>query len=310
MSNAQPPSSSDGQTKGAEVPLEDIDRLLEQADPEFTKSLDEVRAVEVDKSIEIEATITDDELEGGEQASPTESRWRRMRTRVRLSIFAFRQRLKNGIINFAKSALVWLKVKPKEYALYSIATAKVLAKKSAVPLVAFRNAERSQKILVLLLFAMAGVSLWILAANFKGIWLPKLTEPILRNLGQNAEWVESYDPKQEGESFYTAFPQERHEFLFQRMKVNLRRTAENPLPMGAFEIIVLLDSKDTAIEVRDREVEFFDLLQRVFEEETFVDLETELGKQKLKSRLKRELNQKLTQGWVKDVNYKTFILKP
>jgi flagellar basal body-associated protein FliL len=80
--------------------------------------------------------------------------------------------------------------------------------------------------------------------------------------------------------------------------------------MGAFEIVVLLDSKDTAIEVADRQVEFFDLLQRVFEEESFNDLETELGKSKLKSHLKRELNQKLTQGWAKDISFKTFILKP
>ena len=80
--------------------------------------------------------------------------------------------------------------------------------------------------------------------------------------------------------------------------------------MGAFELIVLLDSKDTAIEIRDREVEFFDLLQRVLEEESFADLESELGKQRLKGRVKRELDQKLTQGWIKDINFKTFILKP
>jgi flagellar basal body-associated protein FliL len=94
------------------------------------------------------------------------------------------------------------------------------------------------------------------------------------------------------------------------MKVNLRRTAENPNPMGAFEVIVQVDSKDTAIELRDREVELNDHLQRVFEEETFSDLETEIGKARLKTSLKRELNQKLTQGWVKDISFKTFVLKP
>ena len=86
-----------------------------------------------------------------------------------------------------------------------------------------------------------------------------------------------------------------------------KATAENPNPMGAFELVVELDSDDTAIEVRDREVEFFDHVQRVFEDETFRDLETVLGKDRLKSRIKRELNHKLTQGWVKDVKFKTFV---
>ncbi len=90
----------------------------------------------------------------------------------------------------------------------------------------------------------------------------------------------------------------------------MKRPKENENPMGAFEIIVLLDSKDTAIEVRDREVELHDALQRVFEDESYGELESESGKGRLKSRLKRELNAKLTQGWVKDVTFKHFIIKP
>lgn len=273
--------------------------------------MDEVRAVEVDKSVEIEATITPDEL-GGEDgtANANISLWRKIRNRIRLSIFSFRQRLKAKATAFAKNSLMWLKTRPKEYALYSFILLKAGAKKSTVPIIAFKNAERGQRLMVLVLVALISGCLWILLANFKGIWIPHLTEPILRSFADQADWVETYDPREEGESFYAAFPQERHEFLFRKMKVNLRRTPGNPLPMGAFELIVLLDSKDTAIEVRDREVEFFDLLQRVFEEESFGDLETELGKSKLKSRLKREMNQRLTQGWVKDVNFKTFVLKP
>src|SRR5262249_53247033 len=125
-----------------------------------------------------------------------------------------------------------------------------------------------------------------------------------------ADWVESSEKDDGSEPFYSAFPQERYEFLFPKVKVNLRHTDEHPNPMGAFELVVQLDSKDTAIEMSDREVEFFDLLQRTMEDESYDSMDSELGKGRFKSKLKHEFNQLLTQGWVKDINFKTAILKP
>lgn len=49
-----------------EIPLEDIDKILAAEDPDFAKSLEEVRAVEVDKSVVIEASAIDETL--GEEA--------------------------------------------------------------------------------------------------------------------------------------------------------------------------------------------------------------------------------------------------
>lgn len=310
MTNEQP-TAAGVPPKDGEIPLEDIDRLLEQEDPDFTKSLEEVRSIESDKSVDIEATadLGDDPNLPAANAKP-ETGWRKVRTRIREAITRAKLNFKVRMVTLGRDSLIFIKTKPKEFALYSVVMLKSAGKNAAAPLVAYKNADRSRKVLVLLLILMGTASVWILLANFKGIWIPQLTEPILRNFETGADWVEEYDPKQPGESFYAAFPQERHEFLFRKMKVNLKRTKDNPLPMGAFEIIVLLDSKDTALEVRDRETEFFDLLQRVFEDETFNDLESELGKNRLKGRIKRELNQKLTQGWIKDVSYKTFILKP
>jgi flagellar basal body-associated protein FliL len=221
-----------------------------------------------------------------------------------------RQRFKAWIIAQLVAFVVFLRTRPKEYFFYGLKMAKATAKQVVVPIEAYQSATKLQRLAVVTLLALAVGSAWVLKHNFMGVWLPAINEPLLRTFEPLADHVETYQRKDNGESFYAAFPQERYEFLFPKLKVNLRRTAENPNPMGAFEIIVLMDSKDTAIEARDREVEFFDLLSRVFEDETFNDLETELGKGRLKSRLKHELNQKLTQGWVKDISFKTFILKP
>ncbi|HMN67364.1 MAG TPA: flagellar basal body-associated FliL family protein [Bdellovibrionales bacterium] len=298
--------------KAEEVSLEDIDKILEAEDPEFTKELEGVRAVEIDKDVEIETGVAADDELGEDRpgdAAPLKG-FKLYKTKIKDKIFAFRMRMKARLATGRKDLLIWLKTKPKEYAIYSVAMSKVLVKKATYPVKAFGAATRLQKLTVLLLCGLAAVAASVLFWNMRGVWLPQINEPLLQSLTVGADKVETYDPKQEGESFYAAFPQERHEYLFDRIKVNLKRSTENPNPMGAFEIIVLLDSKDTAIEVADRRVEFFDDVQRVFEDHLVTDLDTEIGKERLKAGIKRELNAKLTQGWVKDVNFKTFVLKP
>ena len=206
--------------------------------------------------------------------------------------------------------MLWLKTKPKEYFLFSFALTVIAYKKIKTQVTAFREAPRIFQIGVALLATVVIGGLWVFGANLKGIWIPHLTEPILSSLEHKADYVGTFDPQDGAESFYAAFPQEVHEFLFKKMKVNLRRRPENPNPMGAFEIVVEVDSKDTAVELRDRETEFHDLLQRLMEEESVTDLDSENGKKILKGRIKKELNGKLTQGWLKDIHFKTFVLKP
>ncbi len=308
MSDAQPPN----QTKGDEVPLEDIDKILAAEDPEFTKSLEEVRAVETDKSIVIEASAMDESEVGAAAAQEEQSVGflRRKINALKLWMATWRLRMRTRLIQFAKDALIWSKTKPKEYALFTFVTLKRLAAATMVPIKAYANATKPQKITFILLIAVVAGMVWVFGANLKGIWIPHLTAPILADLGAHADFVETFDPKDGAESFYSAFPQEVHQYLFDKLKVNLKRTANNPLPMGAFEVVVEVDSKDTAVELHDRKVELKDELQRIFEEESVVDLEQDLGKNRLKGRIKKGLNERLTQGWIKDVHFKTFILKP
>lgn len=307
-SESQPPSS-----KVEEIPLEDIDKILEAEDPEFAKDIAEVRAVEAAQDVDLEATVVGDAdalpTEAGLDEKPLKG-FAKIKSKVRATLSAFKVRIKNRLVTAGQDLIVFAKTRPKEFLFWSIRMAKLLAKSSLGPIAAIRALSVQQKSAFAVLVVIVGLSGWVLLHNFEGVWLPQIHEPILRSFEEEAEFVETYDPKQEGESFYSAFPQEIHEYLFPRMKVNLKATKDSPNPMGAFEVIVQLDSKDTAVEVHDREVEFFDALQRVFEEETAGDLETTLGKDRLKSRIKRELNPLLTQGWVKDVSYKTFILKP
>jgi len=298
-----------------EVSLQDIDALLDSVDPGFNKSLDEVRDVQVDPNVVIEATIMDDGLGGDEiivQPSEPEpsTRLGKLRAYLRARRSAawawFKAKLWQGLL----ATIIFLKTRPLEALRYSLVVARAAIQQGLRPIRWFAQASSAQKIMTITLLATLGAGVYLLKANLRGVWLPQLFHSEVTSLEHMASQIYTYDPSEPGLSFYVAFPQERHDFLFGRMKVNLRPTEENPNPMGAFEIIVQVDSQDTAVETRDREVEFSDALQRVLEEEKVTDLATELGKVRLKTRIKRALNQKLTQGWVKDVSFKTFILKP
>lgn len=294
-----------------EVSLDDLDKMLDVEDPGFNKGLDEVRVVEADPNVVIEASVTDETLSTEAQNGEIEERGlRRFLIRFKLWRASLRDRIKARIKSFFKAALVFLKTAPKDFFFYALKTVKVLGRQAAVPVKGFLQASRAQKILIVALLALCAGCVVLAIANVRGIWLPQLNPPELRDFSKVADWVRNYDPKDPLEDFYGAFPQERHEFLFDKFKVNLRAGPEHPNPMGAFEIIVLLDSKDTAIEVADRKVELFDAIQRILEGESFPAMESELGKERVKSKIKKELNDHLTQGWAKDVNFKTFILKP
>ncbi len=314
MSDANP--SAGTSAPNSESSLEDIDRLLAADDPDFAKSLDEVRAIVPDVDVSIESISVEDSVEG-ESEPPTSgtppvqlSFVARQKLRWRLAWIGFRNRQRERLLAIARRLFVFLKTAPKEFLLFMLAMLKVFGKKLAGLSASLRSTSWLQRLSFLLLVALGLGAAWVGVRNLKGIWLPLLQEPVLSSFEPYADSTHAIAADDLGISFYTAFPQDRHEFLFIKMKVNLRATRENPLPMGAFEIIVEVDSSDSSIEVRDREVEFRDLLQRTLEEETFNDLATELGKTKLKSRIKRELNQKLTQGWVRDVSFRTFVLKP
>lgn len=260
-------------------PSVDVDRLLQQADPEFHASLEAVRAVENAADVHIEASVLD--IEGGDEDG-------------------FERATKDEP---SPSRRITLKALPAD--LFGYARSQLRS-----GLHAFRAMTVGQKLLFVGLILIAGLTVYLGLANLRGTWLPRLNAPVLTGFGKYADHVESIGKDEEWVSLAAEFPPDVHEYLFKPFKVNLRATAENPQPMGAFEFVVTLDAKETAIEARDREVEMVDLIQRVFEDESVHDLATELGKGRLKSRILREINAKLSQGRVTDVHFKTFVLKP
>lgn len=310
MSEETPPEiSQEGQAEArSQAELAEMDALLEQADPDFKQDLNQVAEVKPEGELDDEGSlgeIPDQQLENDVEEAQSLGRFARI-TRY----FSFRlQRLKIRFTRFLFEALLFLKTRPKEWVGYVLSLLKVGIKFIQQLLGRFSALSKSQKGLVVFVLLMSVGVVLLTLKNLKGVWLPQLNPPIVKSLAEVADEVFPYSMKDQ-EMFYRSFPRSPDLFLFEKFKVNLSRSPGHPNPMGAFEVVLELDSKGAAIEVQDRQVEFHDLIQREFESQSYPSLLSDLGKQHLKNLIKKNLDERLSQGWVEDVHFQTFILKP
>lgn len=133
-------------------------------------------------------------------------------------------------------------------------------------------------------------------------------------IGSLSDWAGSkfqYDPKVPRESFYESTRTSQNVLLLKKMIVNLRRSPESgENPMGAFEFLVEGGAADVVVEIKDRESEVEDLFLRTLEEMTFEQVSSAEGKKQICERLRKEVNQILTKGFVRRVFIKNAIVKP
>lgn len=299
-----------------EIPLEDIDRILEEDDPGFAQELDDVKAAAEDgsdveiESIEIDENSLGTEVEDNEEDAP----YRRSllgRVPVLRSLAKLPKNLKTNFKAFLSRFIEWLRFGPKEYLLFFLSRIKVLLKGVLHTLKIFQAWPLTKKIGLLALILVGASGLMLLKWNLKGTWIPAIDKPLLKDYSSVADQVHKLEDPQ-WIPLYQALRQPEHRYLFDKVVVNLKRSEFDPdsNPMGLFEFYVELDSKDTAIEVKSRELELLDLLQRTVEGETYGSLSGEAGKQRLKNLIRQEINQVLNRGWVKDVYISNVILKP
>ena len=71
--------------------------------------------------------------------------------------------------------------------------------------------------------------------------------------------------------------------------------------MGLFEFYLGVDSRDTAIELRDREKEVIDIIERTLESFTYHEVVSYQGKILLKAKIRDNVNEILNQGQINRV---------
>ena len=112
------------------------------------------------------------------------------------------------------------------------------------------------------------------------------------------------------EALVAAFPQQTFTVLLEKIVVNLQRSRRHRNPMGAFKFYVTVDSQETAVEVKDRETEVLDYVQRAVEEMSYEEVNGPGGRTQLKALVRGEINRLLNQGRVQDVFIEIMITKP
>ncbi|MBN8539676.1 MAG: flagellar basal body-associated FliL family protein [Deltaproteobacteria bacterium] len=177
----------------------------------------------------------------------------------------------------------------------------------------FKSRTWQQRFSILLAFAVLGALILVVAKFSQGKLLPKTEREWIASFEEKADGVFTYERNDPFEDFNDPILHPEYVVVIERVIVNLARTPEaeeGSNPMAAFEFYIQTDNQESAIEVKDRNIEVRDVLARAVERMTYPELATEEGKQKLKLVLRKDLNLIMTKGRVRRVFLKTIVLNP
>lgn len=302
-----------------ELSPEQLEAALNESDPDFAKSLNEIESDLNSRDFDLEVL----DLDRGE-ATVEEERWKNA-TGWRHAVY----RVFPGIVKVA-SAYRKFAIKFKLFYRSWLEQTKKFLKnlpaniKAGIQIVSgyigkkqtrfsnfFSRLSIVQKITFVGLILLVFMSIGLIYVTLKKGILPEEKDLFLGSFDSVASESKEISKEDILEPFYDSTRAAQNMMQIQKMVVNIMsssRSGENP--MFAFDLFVEGLSPDVVIEIKDREVEFKDAIQRAAEVMTFDLLDTADGKKLLLEQIKKELNSRLTTGRVRHVYYKTFILKP
>ncbi len=231
--------------------------------------------------------------------------------KIKLGIKSFIKKIKNKFISLfftIKYFLIWLITEaiPK--------TGKLVVEEIAKIKFIFKVFSRwswKRRVLFILTFSMIGALSLLLIFMIKTNYLYSDKYQFLGSFAEVASNSSTYDLESDIELFYGSPRVKTYSYKLKPIVINLnRRRDSNRNPMGFFEFILDGSSGDVLVEVKSRETEIIDLIQRIVEKLDYEYLETPDGKLKLKETLKKELNKTLEDGSLKGVQIDNLIIKP
>jgi len=123
------------------------------------------------------------------------------------------------------------------------------------------------------------------------------------------EWDISEDESRE--TFYNSSRIPKNIFKLKKIVVNIQPSpGSGPNPMVALEISLEGGSSEVLLEIKDREGEVLDQVQRTVEGYTFEDLNEADGKKEMTEKVRSTVNRLLTLGKIRKAYIQGFILKP
>lgn len=307
--------------------LEFVNRLIDEADPEFKELAEKITEVgsEINpEDIEVEEYTDDISEEESEDINKFQifieklqikfpklnplfkkidsyiKNWEAMKLRIRNKIYSYVLSLYHYLKNDFPSHLKLTIKNSKDFIINKIRKFFDL----------FFGTKTRISLSLILLVALSVSSFMFYKLAFNNGWLPQVFKAEITSFSEANKHIMDYN-KDNLLYLHEAFPEAEYAFKLKNIVVNLKSAQQASSPAFASIVFYLsLDSTDTAVEIKDREIEILDATQRSVEEYSYGQLNTIEGQKSMLKSVKKTINEVLNQGFVKDVYIKHKILKP
>ncbi len=287
-----------------------LDQALRESDPDFVKSLSDIgpemnmSQVVDDESLDL-AGLDDLDLMGdSDSAVPLQDR-----LKIRL-----RRLKKKGLQRFKifkTQAILFITEKLPELGLKVLGLIKTGIETIKGLLQSFTRWSVGQKVGFVLMILLTGISTIVIYKSMNTGIIHEKDGILVRQLEDFAEQIVFVDSEDGYDSFYDSPRASQNLVSMKRMVFNIRASSmSGAQPMAAVELFIEGYAPEVIIEIKDREAELLDLFQREGEQMSYDLLSSAEGKRMFSERLQNTVNQVLTQGKVKRIFLKNFILKP
>jgi hypothetical protein len=155
---------------------------------------------------------------------------------------------------------------------------------------------------------IAAVALPLAFLVYKGKVLPSFDLPYLLSMKELTQDIYSYPIDGVKVPLFDEFRTQAHTVQLPQTVINLQSDGDDP-SYGEFQFSFVLRDEDLSVALKAKESEILDLLQRVLEQVTWKELQTPIGKEKVKKVIRHRINEYLQGNVVLGVYYKHVILE-
>lgn len=265
--------------------LEDLDRIIQENDPEALASLEILKSSTELNSQKLVLHQIDD-INGDPKKGKNE-KWEQLKFKTRLF-------------------LRWLHAKSTDLFFQTLESVKkalqILKQKKAQTQVRTQSWSKKDKLLfVSFILVVISIPVFVYFAFYKKA-LNYKSELFIPSLLTVADHVWNAQENQMREGFYNNLKIPKNIFSLRKMVINLQPSENSgPNPMVAYELSLEANSREALVEIKDREGEVIDGVQRSLEELTYDELSGPEGRALVEDKVKTRVNQILTLGKVRFV---------
>lgn len=273
--------------------LEELDQIIIENDPEALKNIEDLKANSDLNSQNIEIFQYDELLE-------KQKRQNQFIQKIRLKMSLFKP---------------WLKARVVEFGLASVNQLKLTKVRLVEQKTTFSNIVRfwswKEKSLFAGLITLLGFAIFVF---YFGVIKKRLfhnEELFITSLLGQADQIWDLKPEDYNDYFYNTVRIPKNIFNLRRMVINVKPSENSGSnPMVALELSLEATSREALVEIKDREGEILDRVQRSLEEMTYDEISGEGGRDQIEDRVRNQVNSILTLGKIRSVFIVGSIFKP